>query len=539
MSDWQAEQLIELTRQRFHGWEGFDHPEFVADEIAPKRKLVEKATAVLSQQRLDERITAGAFDTIIEDIAHLTRQTNLLWRRVPKSGDTAVLEDSTLDTSLLSIQIRNLLYGDRSSPERLQTFSDYLNAANLPNKWPFPTFLLFMTHPQEELFIKPQPARWFLKFVGSKVRFSSQPNGDVYAELRHWGHQLLDSLKPWGAQNMLDVQSLIWIGMRESKQQVGSLDKKSQIYLDVPPTTPLRTSPALREQENGGYGVENGRYTLSQMATETGYPENEIKRWLEVINHKGQAIYYGPPGTGKTFMAQKLARLMTQQGDGFWETIQFHPAYSYEDFVEGLRPLPSSDGVIFEKVPGRFMRFCQKAQTVDGVCVLIIDEINRANVTAVLGELMFLLEYRDRAIPLAGGTHFSIPKNVKIVATMNSADRSLALVDFALRRRFAFIEFLPRYELIKRYGSNIDIEQLIKHLEAINDMIGDSHYAIGHTYFLTPNLESHLQNIWELEIFPYLQEYFFEATDQLTRFRWSVVAPSIQMSGEPEDRSTE
>ena len=190
---------------------------------------------------------------------------------------------------------------------------------------------------------------------------------------------------------------------------------------------------------------------------------------------------------------------------GFSETIQFHPAYSYEDFIAGLRPFTNNkEQLTFKQAPGQFLQFCKKATNHSGNCTLIIDEINRANLPSVFGELMFLLEYRSEQINLASGLPFSIPENVKIIATMNSADRSLALVDFALRRRFAFIHLKPQFDLLltKPISSKIDIKQLIQQMQAINQLISDPNYALGHSYFLKPNLENHIQDIWELEITP-------------------------------------
>lgn len=532
MSGWQKNQLIELAKQRYSDWDDFDHPLYVADEIDPKRKLVESASQSLSLDTLDALINAGDFDTIVGSIKQLTRQTNLLWRRVPTAGDTAVLEAPTLNPAQFSIQIRNLLYGDRPSAERLQTFSDYLEQENLPNKWPFPTFLLFVTQPETELIIKPQPAQWLLKFMGSNRKLPTTPTQFAYSHLQYLAQQLLEELKPLGAEDMIDVQSMIWIGMRESKKLVGALDSKSQIDLDVPPTLPL-TAPMLKEKDDAQYDVSTDLYDVAQMQAETGYSTVEIQRWLNVVKRKGQLMFYGPPGTGKTFVAQKLGRLLIDQApdkQGFCELVQFHPAYSYEDFMEGLRPYTTPTGdLAFEKKNGRFLQFCYKAQTHSGPCVLIIDEINRANLPSVLGELMFLLEYRNQQIRLAGGTPFSIPPNVKIIATMNSADRSLALVDFALRRRFAFIQLSPNFDLLHTHQtpSPINLPALIQLMHEINSQIADPHYAIGHTYFLQKELDKHLQDIWELEIIPYLNEYFFDSPQQISKYSWEKVSQTL------------
>ena len=175
-------------------------------------------------------------------------------------------------------------------------------------------------------------------------------------------------------------------------------------------------------------------------------------RWVRAIERKGQAIIYGPPGTGKTFIAEKLALHLIGGGDGFQEVVQFHPAYAYEDFVQGIRPKARPDGSLdYPVVPGRFLDFCDRSRSCQGRCVLVIDEINRANLSQVFGELMYLLEYRNREVPLASGGMFQIPENVRLIGTMNTADRSIALVDHALRRRFAFLALYPNYEVLSKF----------------------------------------------------------------------------------------
>ena len=189
---------------------------------------------------------------------------------------------------------------------------------------------------------------------------------------------------------------------------------------------------------------------LDDCATDTGFDRADLELWLAAIEHKKQAILYGPPGTGKTHLAKQLARHMVGGSNGFLEVVQFHPAYAYEDFVQGIRPQSGGDGQLdYPVLPGRFLRFCSKAAGRRGRCVLIIDEINRANLARVFGELMYLLEYRDETVALAvDGRSFSIPENVRLIGTMNTADRSIALVDHALRRRFAFIGLWPNYGVL-------------------------------------------------------------------------------------------
>ncbi|MBI1882034.1 MAG: AAA family ATPase [Chloroflexi bacterium] len=273
----------------------------------------------------------------------------------------------------------------------------------------------------------------------------------------------------------------------------------------------------------------NQTLSLSQLAAETGFDEAELARWVRAIERKGQAILYGPPGTGKTFVAEKLATHLVGGGDGFWELVQFHPAYAYEDFIQGIRPQSEGDHLSYPLAPGRFVEFCHRAQACRDTCVLIIDEINRANLSRVFGELMYLLEYRERAIPLAGGGLLQIPANVRLIGTMNTADRSIALVDHALRRRFAFLALYPNYDLLRRYHqkTGFSVEGLINLLQKLNQSINDRHYEVGVTFFLRSNLVEEIEDIWRMEIEPYLEEYFFDRPDTVEEFRWAKVKDRI------------
>ena len=241
-------------------------------------------------------------------------------------------------------------------------------------------------------------------------------------------------------------------------------------------------------------------------------------------------MFYGPPGTGKTFIAEHLARHLIGEGRGFYEVVQFHPSYAYEDFMQGIRPQTREDGALeYRMEPGRFRDFCDRAERTPDRCVLIIDEINRANLSRVFGELMYLLEYRKRAVPLAGGGEFKIPRNVILIGTMNTADRSIALVDHALRRRFAFIPLQPDYDVLVRFLESNDFTPagLVGVLKEINAAIDDPNYSLGISFFMSEALESEVEDIWTMEIEPHLEEYFYGQSDKVDRFRWNKVQSRI------------
>lgn len=281
------------------------------------------------------------------------------------------------------------------------------------------------------------------------------------------------------------------------------------------------------ERHACGRAQASERYDASTFAAETGYNADQLTEWVAQWRRKQQLILYGPPGTGKTYLAERLARYLVA-GGGFSQLVQFHASYAYEDFVQGIRPQVVEGALHYELAAGHFLRFCTKAhQAGDKPCVLIIDEINRANLARVFGELMYLLEYRHRPLALAaGGAEFSIPANVYLIGTMNTADRSIALVDQAMRRRFSFIRLRPNYLLLANYldAKGVPPQPLVALLTEVNQAIGDEDCALGISFFMVDDLATALAHVWQGEVEPYLEEVFFDRPDQMARFRWAKVA---------------
>ncbi len=260
---------------------------------------------------------------------------------------------------------------------------------------------------------------------------------------------------------------------------------------------------------------------------------------LELLDAKRQLVFYGPPGTGKTFIAQHLADHITAAG-GTTELVQFHPSYTYEDFFEGYRPVSTtSSGVAFEIKHGPLRRIAAAAIADPTVPhVLIIDEINRANLAKVFGELYFLLEYRDRAITLQySDDEFSLPPNLFVIGTMNTADRSIALVDAAMRRRFYFVELSPVRPpiegLLGRWlAGNGYLDLPARLLDELNRRIADPDLTIGPSYLMgaAATDERRLRAVWDYSILPLLAERFYGTSEDLSRFglealRSAVTAP--------------
>ena len=256
------------------------------------------------------------------------------------------------------------------------------------------------------------------------------------------------------------------------------------------------------------------------------FDKQELRRIADLLDDKRQVIFQGPPGTGKTFAAQAIARHMAAT-DRRVTLVQFHPSYAYEDFVQGFRPKLIDSQPGFELTDGPLLQAAHMARGEPGERhFLIIDEINRGNLAKVFGELYFLLEYRDRSIRLQYSDEpFSLPKNLYIIGTMNTADRSIALVDLALRRRFHFVEFHPDKPpiggLLERWleSKASDMAWVAGVVSQANRKLDDRQAAIGPSYFMKEGLDdAKVEMIWEHNVLPYIEERLFGERERLADF---------------------
>lgn len=288
----------------------------------------------------------------------------------------------------------------------------------------------------------------------------------------------------------------------------------------------------IREENPIVTASSSDAYTKDDFLNEVYMTEERYETLVNVLRNKKNIILQGAPGVGKTFAARRLAwSMMGEKDDSRIEFVQFHQNYSYEDFMMGYKPV--EDG--FELKYGIFYRFCQKAANQpDKEFFFIIDEINRGNMSKIFGELLMLIEkdYRGTKMTLAyNGLPFSVPKNLYIIGMMNTADRSLAMIDYALRRRFSFFEIEPGFDsqgfISYQNGLNSEtFDELISKVKELNRKIAADKslgrgFCIGHSYFCGRDVctDEWLHSVVDYDILPMLSEYWFDDENEFQRWK--------------------
>lgn len=289
------------------------------------------------------------------------------------------------------------------------------------------------------------------------------------------------------------------------------------------------------EHYNSKENIEDNSYTKEDFFNEVYIEENKYNSIVSILSKKKNIILEGAPGVGKTFMAKRLAySIIGKKDQNKVKLIQFHQSYSYEDFVEGYRPADNG----FKLDQGIFYKLCKNAEAnpMENY-YLIIDEINRGNLSKIFGELLMLIESDKRGEHLTlaySEENFSVPENLYIIGLMNTADRSLALIDYALRRRFSFIRIEPAFEsekFIKAFNEKFDnnFNNVIEIIKKINEAIEQDKslgtgFKIGHSYFC-PNLKDRkgnkkdIEDIIIYEILPLLEEYWYDDPDSIIQWK--------------------
>lgn len=353
-------------------------------------------------------------------------------------------------------------------------------------------------------------------------RPNSIPNGETYIKITELCHEVINQgVLPCSNFPELSYHALLFTQAKASE----SINNNNSLL-----------APQDVESEDDSYRESQTQaqrsYTKENFLQDVYLNEAEYELLVKLLRNKKNLILQGPPGVGKTFVAERLAYSMIgcQAVDRIM-IVQFHQSYSYEDFIMGYKP----DANGFKLQTGPFYEFCKQAK--DDYAheyFLLIDEINRGNLNKIFGEMFMLIENnkRDKSLHLLySNEEFSVPKNLYIIGTMNSADRSLTTLDYAMRRRFAFFEMTPAFQAAgfleyRQKQNNPKFDKLIFAIEQLNEVITrdtnlGKDFCIGHSYFCTYDADDYtdghteLDDDWlvaviEYEIIPLLHEYWFD-----------------------------
>ena len=428
--------------------------------------------------------------------------------------------DGSPDDALLALQM--LWEGDEDDPgERIGSFRELLpaQASSGPGTRTTLASVLLMGLDVEQyppFMVTPFGKAYQQTGYGKPAQNASE--AEIYQHALEFLDRFIEEASGRGLtmRHRLDAQSLVWVIQDEA---------------------PVATVTPVEDDET----VTKLPQSLDQLASELMWQPDRLRMVIHGLEDKGQVIFQGPPGTGKTFVARRIAQWYREQG-GDYQIVQFHPSYTYEDFVEGFRPARARDGQMgYDLVKGPLRLMAEQAKdNPDATFILVIDEINRGNVAKVLGELYFLLEYRDEAVNLQySHVPFQLPKNLCFIGTMNTADRSIALVDAALRRRFYFFGLYPDEPpvegLLSRWlaRENIDAPWVADLVDAANRKLNDRHLGIGPSHFMRndPPLDAaRVRFIWEQAVIPYIEEQCFGDEARLKEFGYDQLISELGYS---------
>ena len=514
-SDTSAEQLLESMIPQFFEETGYpteadEEQERLREEW--REKLLPENVERLSSQNLCALLARSQWG----NSSYIAR---------PDIGPTekiaAILERSHTD---LLRSIQHVCWGDDDLAKRIDDVDDHSTTlgdqgaaglAKIPTS--FLSKILAICYPDQFLPIAGQERPKLSRTMMLQRLKLSEPRGETFgSKVVDANDRLRDHLAPYFDDDLYGMASfLYWLMKEEDGRDIAG---------------PSNDDPGTGEPD------------LAGLADRLLIGEAFLTDIVKLLEDKGQVILYGPPGTGKTHLAQELAQELAPE-ESRWTLVQFHPSTSYEDFFEGYRPAGTGDdgGIRYELTPGPLARMAERArQAPEQRHIMVIDEINRGNLPRVLGELLFLLEYRNqRAQTLYRPDEpFSLPKNLWFIGTMNTADRSIALVDAALRRRFHFVPFFPNRDPItgllgrwlKREEQPAWVGRLVN---AVNDGLrrdleGD-HLLLGPSHFMkdygsTPDLQrERLRRIWEYNIEPFIEDQFFGDSERIENYRFDAV----------------
>lgn len=388
-----------------------------------------------------------------------------------------------------------------------------MREAELKPGWDCLSYLLWVFNTKNFFPIKVSYYRGLGKELGIDLERGS-PKSSNFIQIMSFGKAFWEFLENAAPKDWVDVQSFIWV--------CACAQPKKSARVDEPDETEEILIPSL--------------FTVDDALKDLFIEKTEFEGIIKRLKRKKNIILQGAPGVGKTFMAKRIAyALMEEKDPSRISMVQFHQSYSYEDFIEGYRPNENGG---FQLKKGAFLNFRNLAlANLDKPYIFIIDEINRGNLSRIFGELMMLIESdkRDKeyAMPLtySPDINFYLPENIYLIGMMNTADRSLALVDYALRRRFAFFSLPPRFEspkfeqVLKNQGGSPElISKIITRMSDINTKISEDTrnlgpgFQIGHSFFC-PSADTKVDEAWyrdvvDSEIAPLLREYWMDNVKQ-------------------------
>lgn len=435
---------------------------------------------------------------------------------------------------------RSLVDPTAPLPQRVEGFRDKLDVVALalerkggflPNWQHFRVSMSFVAmvltgyDPNRYTFYSKGALRHGYERYAPSVPWPTGTMGDIYGDVCTFVQEVADVLRQHGAnvQDLIDAQSFIWLSFLRAKQEA-----EEQVEA---------AGQKVPKLEMAGPRIDLDA-VIQDLADRCYWPVDRARRLITLVERSGQLLFQGPPGTGKTFIAETLARLLASDEEGRVEVVQFHPSYAYEDFIQGIRPVVTEGSTLaYEVRSGNFLRLAERAKEFhNDRFFLLVDEINRANLPRVFGELLYALEYRGPEhtfrLPYSGAESY-IPDNITLIATMNTADRSIALVDAAIRRRFRHVGFVPDPQVLKSWLHAHKLgdfaEYAAARLVALNIELAsllDSDRLVGHSYLMRDDLgDVGLHTVWEEDIEPLLREHLFNQPEEIGKLREIFLLP--------------